>query len=131
MNFHYHLNDNDSLTFRQANLNEYSFDFKRVNSSGYCFDLFTKGEATAEQKIATYKNNRWVFEDEQQRSKFLTLMLMDRKGFKRAVDSYFRSLNEKPTVWECAWRRFNIKITKTTRKLSNSFYTPSYRIREY
>jgi hypothetical protein len=110
MNYYYHLNENDSLAF------------KPFGSNVCCFDLYTKGEATAEVKIATYQNNRWMFDDEKQRSLFMKLFLLDRKGFQKAFRNYMKQLQERPSVWECAWRRFNIKVTKTKRKLSDSFY---------
>jgi hypothetical protein len=114
MNYHYHLNENDSLTF------------KPTGSNPYDFELFTKGEATKELKIGNYVNNKWEFDNIPQRSTFMNLFLLDRKGFQRALKNYFWSVDEKPTVWECAWRRFTIKITKTKRKVVDSFYNSVY-----
>jgi hypothetical protein len=117
MSFYYQLNENDSLAFRP------------VGNNGCCFDLYSKGEATAEMKIAHYQNNKWMFDDEHQRSLFMKLMLLDRNGFQKAFKNYFRSFQERPSVWECAWRRFNIKVTKTKRKITESFYG-GYTMRE-
>jgi hypothetical protein len=114
MNYYYHLNENDSLVF------------KPTSSNPYDFELFTKGEATKEVKIGSYINNKWEFDNIPQRSTFMNLFLLDRKGFQRALKNYFWSVDEKPTVWECAWRRFTIKITKTKRKVVDSFYNSVY-----
>ena len=115
MNFYYYLNENDSLVFKPMKNNS--------------FELYTKGEASTETKVATYENYRWIWEDSNQTKLFFHFLKNNSTEFSKAFRSYWRTFDEKPTVWECAWRRFNIKITKTKRKLTNSFYG-GYKMRD-
>jgi hypothetical protein len=112
MNFYYYLNENDSLVFKPLKNNS--------------FELFTKGEASTEAKVGIYENYRWVWEDENQRKLFFYFLQNNSKEFSRAFRAYWKSFDEKPSVWECAWRRFNIKVTKTKRKAVDSFYNTIY-----
>lgn len=111
-NLYYQVTENDSLAFKPF-----------LNG----FELFTKGEATAELKIATFQNSHWHFEDSKQRSMFLLLMQMQPKQFQRAFKAYWKHQDEKPSVWQCGIRKFSIRITKTKRKIgtsiSNTFYS--------
>jgi len=116
MNFYYYLNENDSLVFKPLKNNS--------------FELFTKGEASTEAKVGIYENYRWIWEDENQRKLFFYFLQNNSKEFSRAFRAYWKSFDEKPSVWECAWRRFNIKVTKTKRKAVNSFYNTIYPMRE-
>jgi hypothetical protein len=115
MNFIYYLNENDSLVFKPLRNN--------------AFELFTKGEATTETKIGMYEGSRWVWEDANQSKLFFHFLKNNSNEFGKAFKSYWRSFDEKPTVWECAWRRFKIKVTKRKRKAINSFYDTVYPIR--
>ena len=111
MNYHYYINENDSLIFKHV--------------KNYCcqeFELFTKGEDTPEYKIAHYKDNQWSFDDESRERLFWIMFNENREHFRKAFRNYFRSLEERPTVFECAIRRVNIKITKYKNKVSKSFY---------
>ena len=111
-NFYYQINEVDSLAFKPLD-----------NSS---FELFTKGEATSEQKIGQYECGRWKWDDTNQRHLFLTMLKQNEKGFTHAFKSYWNSKVEGPTVWECAWRRFKIKITKKKRKFRDSIQDTFY-----
>ena len=108
MNFYYQINENDSLAFKPLDDNS--------------FELFIKGEATSEQKLGQYINGRWEWDDDNQCHLFMTFLKQNEKAFTRAFKSYWNSDKEGPTVWECAWRRFKIKVTKYRREVSNSFY---------
>jgi hypothetical protein len=112
MNYYYYLNENDSLVFKPI----------RTNS----FELFTKGEATSETKVGIYDGCRWIWEDESQRKLFFHFLQNNSNEFTKAFRSYWRTFDEKPTVWECAIRRFKIKITKRKRKVVDSFYNTVY-----
>ena len=115
MNYYYYLNENDSLVFKQIKTNS--------------FELFTKGEATTEAKIGIYEGNKWVWEDKNQSTLFFHFLQNNPKEFQKAFKSYWRSFDEKPTVWECAIRRFKIKVTKRKRKVVDSFYNTIYPMR--
>jgi hypothetical protein len=107
-NFYYHINENDSLIFKP---------------NRYGFELYTKGEASKEIKIANYENYKWQFEDNIQRSAFFTMLKMDQKSFHRAFKTYHKS-KEEPNdfiVIQCAKRKTKIEITKTFRKFKNKF----------
>jgi hypothetical protein len=112
MNFYYQINENDSLAFKPLDNNS--------------FELFIKGEATSEQKLGQYISGRWRWDDDNQRHLFLTFLKQNEKAFTRAFKSYWLSKIDGPTVWECAWRRFKIKITKTKRKTIDKFYNTVY-----
>ena len=101
--------------------------FKPIkNNYSLGFELYSKGEGITEMKLGQYGDCKWTFDDEQQRSKFLTLMQHDPKGFQRAFKNYWWSLNEKPTQWECGYRKMKVKKFKLQRKFQNWFYKTFY-----
>lgn len=105
--------------------------FKQQEGNPAHFDLYIKGEATSEMKIATYKNSRWLFDDVRQRTVFLNIMISDRVNFRRAFKCYMKeAYGEMPTVWQCAWRKFNIRVIKAKRRITNEFYS-TYVMREF
>ena len=83
---------------------------------------FRAGQYTIE--IATYKGGKWVFSDYNEKKLFWFLFSIYKNDFGKALKQYIRSLDEKPKTYmiECAARRFNIKITKLKRNISNKFY---------
>jgi hypothetical protein len=107
-NFYYHINEDDSLIFKP---------FKNG------FELFSKGEASKEIKIANYENYKWKFEDDIQRTAFFTMLKMDSKSFHRAFKAYWRSKEETDDfiLISCAKRKTKIEITKSIRKFKNWF----------
>lgn len=107
-NFYYHINEDDSLIFKP---------FKDG------FELYSKGEASKEIKIANYENYKWKFEDKIQSSAFFTMLKMDQKSFHRAFKAYQKSRIEPDDfiVIQCAKRKVKIEITKTFRKINNWF----------
>jgi hypothetical protein len=111
MNYYYHYNDVDSLIFKPIK-----------NNYNLGFEMYSKGESTTEMKLATYSDCTWKFDDKLQRSKFLTLMQQDKKSFQRAFKNYWWSLNEKPTQWECGYRKLKVKKFRMKRDLQNWFY---------
>lgn len=116
-NFYYHINENDSLIFKP---------FKGG------FELYSKGEASKEIKIANYDNYTWKFEDTLQRSTFFIMLKMDQKSFHRAFKTYWKS-KEEPNDFiliQCAKRKTKIEITKTVRKIKNKFNNWFYSLYE-
>jgi hypothetical protein len=89
------------------------------------FELYSGHDGTSvNTKIATYKNNKWNFEDYHQQKLFWFLFNIYKNDFGKAFRQYTRSLNEKPKTYviECAARRFNIKVTKLKRNITNKFF---------
>ena len=116
MNFYYQISETDSLTFRETNSNS--------------FELYSKGETTSEVKMGLYENSRWMFEDDKQQELFMWFLKNNSNELYRAFKSYWRSKDLKPTVWECAWRRFKIKVTKQKRKIRDSIQDTFYPMSE-
>ena len=112
MNFYYYINEQDSLIFKTI-----------PSRCCHHFELYTKGEDTIEYKLATYENNSWKFDDESRERLFWNMFLQNRQHFQKSFKQYFRTFDERPTVFECAVRRFNIKITKTKNKVTKKFYS--------
>ena len=83
MNFHYYINEQDSLIFKPVK-----------NYCGQQFELFTKGENTPEYKLATYENCSWKFDDESRERLFWTMFLQNRQHFHKSFKQYFRSFDE-------------------------------------
>ena len=108
--FIYNLSDTEYLVFK---------------TQWDCFELYSGHEGTSNNtKIATYKGGKWVFSDYNEKKLFWFLFSIYKNDFGKALKQYIRSLNEKPKTYiiECAARRFNIKITKLKRNISNKFY---------
>jgi hypothetical protein len=108
--FIYNLSDTEYLVFK---------------TQRDCFELYSGHEGTSNNtKIATYKGGEWVFSDYNEKKLFWFLFSIYKNDFGKALKQYIRSLNEKPKIYviECAARRFNIKITKIKRNISNKFY---------
>jgi len=115
MNFYYHINENDSLVFKPIK-----------NNYDLGFELYSKGEATSEMKIANYSCGRWYFDDDNQRTKFLVLMQQEPLEFKRAFKGYFRSMDAKPSHLKCGWVKFRLKKARMKRSFNHWIYETFY-----
>lgn len=111
--FTYSLTDTENLVF---------------NGNASKFDIFSKPEGGNQDLIAHFNGGKWSFDNHQQRQLFLTLFDNNRQGFYKGVKSFFRSLKEKPKLYEftCVRRRFNIKITKMKNSLWDKIYGTFY-----
>jgi len=115
MNYYYHINERDSLIFKPIK-----------NKPDLGFELYSKGEATSEMKVANYYCGKWTFDDSVQRTKFLVLMQQEPNEFKRAFKTYFRSLDEKPSRLKCGWVKFKLKRFRMKRTLNKWVYKTFY-----
>lgn len=116
-NFYYYINENDSLIFKP---------FKNG------FELYSKGEASKEIKLADYEDYKWKFEDETQRSAFFTMLKMDQKSFHRAFKAFQKSKQEPNDfiIIQCAQRKIKIEFTKSIKKIQNWFNSWFYGLYE-
>ena len=116
-NFYYYINENDSLIFKP---------FKNG------FELYSKGEASKEIKLADYEDYKWKFEDETQRNAFFTMLKMDQKSFHRAFKAFQKSKQEPNDfiIIQCAQRKIKIEITKSIKKIQNWFNSWFYGLYE-
>ena len=113
----------------------YSFSFSLSETESLVFRteqnkflLFSKHESSQETQIASYVSGKWYFDNYQQRKLFFFLFNLYKKEFGKALKAYVRSIQEKPQTYiiTCAKRRFDIKITKVKRDMSNWFYNNFY-----